>query len=400
MKKIRFLHKTTLVTIIGVILLVASVNPARADNLQQQLDQSKQQVDQLNGTLNAQKDKVGSATTQVLALKQSIAALNNSMAREQVLLAEEQHNLKGLEDQQQILEAKRQEHIKSLGSVLKGNYEDGLTTYLAVLFEATSVSDFIERADKIQMVVGSFSNLQKDIMTLNGKMNDQKELIKQKQTTIQASIQNKAQTQQVVQQTLDKQKTVLAQLSTDERSTLNSSLAAKAKVSRIQQLIQQEAIEAANVSKGVNVSSSSGTVSRGSKSGGGVAGTVKVSGGAQEILNFAAKFQGTPYVWGGTSPSPGFDCSGYIQYVYQNSGISLSRTSEQQYNNGVSVSRSDLRPGDLVFFHTYSSGASHVGIYAGNNTMINSSNGGVSYDDMTNSYWASRYLGARRVLAP
>jgi len=375
------------------------VHPVRADDLKQQLNQSKQQVNQLNGALSAQQNKVGDATTQVLALKQSVLALNNSIAREQLLLTAEQHNLKGLQDQQKKLEDQRQEHVVALGNVLKNHYEDGMTTYLAMLFEATSVSDFIERADKIQMVVGSFSNLQKDIMTLNGKMNDQKELIKQKQTTIQASIQNKAQTQQVVQQTLDKQKTVLAQLSTDERSTLNSSLAAKAKVSRIQQLIQQEAIEAANVSKGVNVSSSSGTVSRGSKSGGGVAGTVKVSGGAQEILNFAAKFQGTPYVWGGTSPSPGFDCSGYIQYVYQNSGISLSRTSEQQYNNGVSVSRSDLRPGDLVFFHTYSSGASHVGIYAGNNTMINSSNGGVSYDDMTNSYWAPRYLGARRVIA-
>ena len=133
--------------------------------------------------------------------------------------------------------------------------------------------------------------------------------------------------------------------------------------------------------------------------GGGVAGTVKVSGGAQQILSFAAQFLGIPYVWGGTTPSPGFDCSGYIQYVYGHDGISLSRTSEQQFNNGVSVSRSELRPGDLVFFHTYSSGASHVGIYAGNNTMIDSSNGGVSYDDMTNSYWASRYLGARRVLA-
>ena len=156
------------------------------------------------------------------------------MAREQLLLTEEQHNLKGLEDQQQKLEDQRQEHIKSLGNVLKSNYEDGVTTYLAVLFEATSVSDFIDRADKIQMVVGSYSKLQNDIITLNETMNNQKELIKQKQNTIQASIQDKAQTQQAAQQTLDKQQTVLAQLSTAERATLNSSLSAQAKVSRIQ----------------------------------------------------------------------------------------------------------------------------------------------------------------------
>ncbi len=396
MQKIRFLHKTSLVTIVGIILLATSVIPVRADTLQQQLYQSKEQANQLNGSLSAQKDKVAGVTTQVMALKQSVLALNNSMAREQELLTAEQRNLKGLEVEQKNLEAKRQEHIKQLGNVLKSNYEDGMTTYLEVLFEATSLSDFIDRADKIQMVVGSFSKLQKDIVKLNETMNNQKKLIVQKQATIQASIDNKAQTQQTVQQTLDKQQTILAQLSTDEKSMLNSSLVAQTKVSRIQQLIQHEAIEAANAAKGP---SSSATVSRGTNNGGGVAGTVKVSGGAQQILSFASQFQGTPYVWGGTTPKPGFDCSGYIQYVYRNSGISLSRTSEAQFNNGVSVSRSELRPGDLVFFHTYSSGASHVGIYTGNNTMINSSNGGVSYDDMSNSYWAPRYLGARRVVA-
>ena len=396
MNRISFLHKTTLATIIGVTLIGASVIPVRANDLQEQLNQFKQQVNQLNSVLNAQKDKVAGETTQVLALKQSVQALNNSMAREQLLLTKEQNNLKGLEVEQQKLEEQRQENIQSLGNVLKSNYEEGVSTYLAVLFDATSVSDFLDRADKIQMVVGNFSKLQKDIVKLNETMNNQKELIKQKQTIIQSSIQAKAQTQQAVQQTLDKQQIILDQLSTDERAMLNSSVNAQTKVSRVQQLIQQEAIEATNAAKAVKKSN---VVSRGTNYGGGVAGTVKVSGGAQQILSFAARFLGTPYSWGGTSPG-GFDCSGYTQYVYKNCGISLGRTAEAQFNNGVAVTRSDLRPGDLVFFHTYSSGASHVGIYVGNNTMINSSNGGVSYDDMTDGYWRSRYLGARRVVAP
>ena len=393
MNRMSFIHKTSLVTVIGVTMLVASVMPVRADDLQQRLNQSKQQADQLNGALDAQKDKVAGATTQVMALKQSVLSLNNSMAREQLVLTEEQNNLKGLEDQQQKLEVQRQEHIVALGNVLKSNYEDGVTTYIEMLFKATNVSDFIERADKIQMVVGTYSKLQKDIIELNETMNDQKELIVQKQTTIQASIDGKAQTQQAVQQTLDKQETVLAQLSTDERSMLDSSLTARSKVSRVQQLIQQEAIELAS-------ESSSGTVSRGTVSSGaaGVKATVNVSGGAQQILSFAARFLGVPYLMGGTTPAA-FDCSGFTQYVFRNAGISLGRTAQNQYNNGVSVARSNLSPGDLVFFQTYKSGASHVGIYVGNNTMINSSNGGVSYDDMTENYWASRYLGARRVIA-
>lgn len=399
MKRIHFLHKTTLVTIIGVTLLVASVIPVRADDLQQQLNQSKQQANQLNEALNAQKDKVAGATSQVVSLKQSVLALNNSMAREQRLLTEEQHNLKGLEDEQKKLESQRQENIKSLGNVLKSNYEDGFTTYLSVLFDATSVSDFIDRADKIQMVVGNFSKLQKDIVALKETMNNQQELIKQKQTTIQASIQAKAQTQQTVQQTLDKQQTVLDQLSTDERAMVISSVSAQGKVSRVQQLIQQEAIEAAYAAKD---NSSNGTISRGINHSGGVTGTVKIPGGVQQILDFADQFKGIPYLWGGNTPS-GFDCSGFVQYVYGHFGISVIKPSQQQFYNGVPVSRSELRPGDLVFFHTSRlnpSDVSHVGIYVGNDMMINSSNGGVSYDYLSDGYWGGRYAGARRVIAP
>ncbi|MCB8815965.1 C40 family peptidase [Desulfosporosinus shakirovi] len=393
MKRINSLHKTTLISIIGVFLLVASSMPARADNLQQQLNQSQQQANQLNGVLKAQQEKVASATTEVMALKQSVEVLNDSIDREQAKLTEEQKNLKDLEDQQQKLETKRQEHIKALGQVLRSNYEDGVTTYLAVLFEATSLSDFIDRADKIQMIVSNHGKLQEEIIKLKETMNSQMGLIEEKKVAIQASIEGKTETQQAVQQVLYKQQAVLDQLSKEEKAALNASLSAKAKVNRIQQLIEQEKLEAEYAEKEKN---SPGT----SSGGGGVVGTVTVSGGAKQVLNYASQFLGIKYVWGGTTPSPGFDCSGYVQYVYRNSGISLSRTSEQQFKNGISISKSDLKPGDLVFFATYSSGASHVGIYVGNNTMIHSSSGGVSYDDMTSSYWAKRYLGARRVIAP
>ncbi|MBC2728906.1 C40 family peptidase [Desulfosporosinus sp.] len=395
MIRIQFLRKTTLVSMIGVFLLASVSIPARADNLQQQLTQSQQQVNQLNGVLSAQKEKVADATAQLLALKQSVEALNNSIAREQAKLTEEQNHLNELENEQQKLETKRQEYIKALGQVLRSNYEDGATTYLAVLFEATSLSDFIDRADKIQMVVQTHSKLQEDIIQLKQTMNHQMEQIEQKKKTIQATIQDKTETQQTVQQVLDKQQVILDQLSKEEKVALNASISAKAKVNRIQQLIEQEKLEAAYAAK---EKESPGSVSQGSSSRG-VAGTVAITGGAKQLLNFAANFLGTKYVWGGTSPSPGFDCSGYVQYVYRKSGISLSRTSEQQFKNGVSVKKADLKPGDLVFFATYSSGASHVGIYVGNNTMIHSSSGGVSYDDMTTSYWAKRYLGARRVIA-
>lgn len=116
------------------------------------------------------------------------------------------------------------------------------------------------------------------------------------------------------------------------------------------------------------------------------------------MLTYADQFIGLPYVWGGTTPNPGFDCSGFTQYVFGHFGISLPRTAEEQFNGGVPVNKANLKPGDLVFFSTYAPGASHVGIYMGGGDMIDSEDFGLVIDNMNNQYWSSRYIGARRYI--
>lgn len=114
------------------------------------------------------------------------------------------------------------------------------------------------------------------------------------------------------------------------------------------------------------------------------------------LVEHALSLQGVSYVFGGTSRS-GFDCSGYTQYVFKGSGISLPRTASEQFNVGSSVSRGQLQSGDLVFFHTYAPGASHVGIYIGEGRFVHASNSGVRTSNLSDSYYAGCYLGARRV---
>ena len=119
----------------------------------------------------------------------------------------------------------------------------------------------------------------------------------------------------------------------------------------------------------------------------------------RRLVRTSLQYVGVPYRFGGTTPR-GFDCSGFVRYVFSSMGIELPRAADSQYGVGRAVSAEHLQPGDLVFFETYESGPSHVGIYLGNSRFISStSSRGVRVDDLYDPYyWGERYLGARRIL--
>ena len=123
-----------------------------------------------------------------------------------------------------------------------------------------------------------------------------------------------------------------------------------------------------------------------------------------DVVDYAKKFLGVRYVYGGTNLKSGVDCSGYTMSIYKNFGITLNRTSRDQSRNGVAVGRNELRPGDLVFFDTNGSnnGAiSHVGIYIGDGKFIHASSGRencVKIDVITEGTYYRQFVCARRVI--
>lgn len=119
---------------------------------------------------------------------------------------------------------------------------------------------------------------------------------------------------------------------------------------------------------------------------------------SNHLVSAANNVMGTKYVRGGTT-ARGFDCSGFVGYVYKKVGVQLPRTSAGMYGAGNSVKKSNLKAGDLVFFNTSGRGVSHVGVYIGNGKFAHSSSSkGVSVAKLNDPYyWGSKYIGAKRV---
>jgi len=117
------------------------------------------------------------------------------------------------------------------------------------------------------------------------------------------------------------------------------------------------------------------------------------------LSSTALSLRGAPYRNGGVDPANGFDCSGFVRYVYQQHGVPMPRAVREQFQVGKSVKRDRLEPGDLVFFSTVAPGASHVGIMIGGDQFIHapSERGVVRVESLGAQYWASRYIGAKRV---
>ncbi len=127
--------------------------------------------------------------------------------------------------------------------------------------------------------------------------------------------------------------------------------------------------------------------------------SLEVSTKGQAVVEIAKQYLGIPYRYGGSSPSTGFDCSGFVKYVYSQLGVNLNRVAADQMNNGIWVDQSQLQPGDIIGFYSSSGYIGHVGIYVGNGMMIHSPQTGdvVKYESVVNGNYGRRGKICRRI---
>ncbi len=361
----------------------------------------------LSSTISADQHKMSQLQSQAQQTTETIQAQRTKMITIKSMLAHDESSLKAIDaGLSENLRAMRQteRHIETLKHSVREKqieidrckaqlrhqmqtmYENGTDKYIAVILASTSWNDFLSRLYLLITIAKADQGLEHRMITLRNRLGRDERMQRSLYSTLaqrhdsfvllkQANLVIQAQRQRN-----------LAQLSASIQSetVAHGELESQIQLTQgqIHQLEVQTAQAEALMQNHTYVQQTESSMT---------------SINLTHLLSYAETFMGIPYVWGGESPS-GFDCSGFTQYVFGHFGISINRTAAEQFAQGVSVSTSQLAPGDLVFFSTYAPGATHVGIYMGNGLMIDAQDYGVSIDHVFNSYWGPRYIGAREIV--
>ncbi|AGK95270.1 NlpC/P60 family protein [Clostridium pasteurianum] len=376
------MHKKLLCAVIALGITLSISGRAFADpSLDDQLNSAQTQYNQGQSKLSSAQKKASDLQHKIETLDNEIQqgmaqidSLNGKISNTEADIKVSQDKIKRSEENIKVEQNKYNETIRAM-------YINGNNSYLDAVLQSKGLSDFISRVDNIKTVASYNDRIITDLNSRKQEIQKKKDVLdgeKQKLVALKDEQNTKL-------TALNKQKSdqtpLVEQANAEVNSAQQLSASANAQISAINKKVQDMKVAQAAAVVSINRGGSAPAVTGGYSS--------------DAIVTYAAQFQGVKYVWGGTSPS-GFDCSGFVQYVYAHFGISIPRVSEDQFNFGTPVDISNLQPGDLVFFHNDGRGPGHVGMYIGGGLMIHAPHTGDVVKIMPLSY-ESGYCGARRV---
>jgi peptidoglycan DL-endopeptidase CwlO len=254
---------------------------------------------------------------------------------------------------------------------------------LAVLLGSTSLEDLLNRVETVNSTSRQDARIVREVTSFKRAVERHRVQLANAHTEQKQVVAEKAAQRQRIESQLAQRRQLLSSI----RGEIARMKAAEA--------AQQRQLEAAARARLAGASPpSTGSIAVGAAAvtpEGSTVAPPNVHGG---VVGIAMRYLGVPYRWGGASPSTGFDCSGFVMYVFAQIGVSLPHSTYALYGMGTPVSRDQLQPGDLVFF----SGLGHMGIYIGSGQFIHSPHtGDVVKISSLSGYYSSNYVGARRV---
>jgi cell wall-associated NlpC family hydrolase len=267
---------------------------------------------------------------------------------------------------------------------------------LSVLLGASSFSDFIDRVDTVDRVSDQDARVHRQVVAFRTEVARRQAHLKHARSQQQHVVAQRAAEKASIEGQLAQRRQLVSSIRSEiqrmkeEEARRQAELARQARARALAQAAAPAPVLAAPVGPSTATPSPAQPAAPASPA----APTAALPPGRGSVVSIAMRYLGTPYRWGGASPSTGFDCSGFVMYVFSQVGVSLPHSSYSQYGMGMPVARSQLQPGDLVFFD----GLGHVGIYIGGNQFIHSPHTGdvVKISAMT-GWYASTYVGARRI---
>lgn len=320
-------------------------------------------------------------------LERSIEAYNAANVRLAQIDAERKSNARHLVLASSSL-ANAQVHLEQrLVALYTGGQQSSV---LEVLLGARSLDDVLSRLDNVEQVSHQDVRVLREVKAFRAEVRSRKARLERARREQARNVAERASQKQAVESQLAKRQALLASVK-DELAQLQA-----AERLRQQQLVAQARARLAAERSQPSSQSSPTILSFGDSLAPADDGSATPAPPARYggVVGIAMQYLGTPYVWGGAAPG-GFDCSGFVMYVYAQIGVSLPHNAAMQFGYGAPVSQAELAPGDLVFFD----GLGHNGIYIGGGQFIHSPHTGdvVKISSLSDSWYAATYVGARRL---
>ena len=360
-KTVMFATALVMVTQVSAFAVPTSQSQTQLEQNKNSLKEAQDKRQELESSIENLDNQIEDYMMKIEANKKSITSTENDIqtTKKQITQVEKEVKVK-----QDVLDQR-----------VRAMYINGQSSYLKILLESESFSDLITRVEAVRKIIG----LDKQVIS---DLNDKKSEVESKKTSLEVKYNDLL---ALKSENEDKLTSLNTNIADQKKLIVEAKDQEKLFASKVDESQEQVNTTMTQVNKIRNEAPKVTTASRG---------TTSAPISDSNVIAYASNFLGTPYLWGGTSPSTGFDCSGFTQYVYAHFGISLGRTTYDQINDGYGVSRDALQPGDLVFFGQ-GGNPTHMGMYVGNNTYIHAPRTGdvIKISSMNRS----DYITARRV---